>query len=101
MRDNKNQKLLQIVKKYLVIDDEDKDADDLLIEYIEGGKRYLDDIAGCQLDYFSFGLPRSLLLDYCRYARSQALEVFGQNYSGELLKLHMMQFDKEGGSDEN
>ena len=101
MRDNKNQKLLQIVKKYLVIDDEDKDADDLLIEYIEGGKRYLDDIAGHTLDYFSFGLPRSLLLDYCRYARSQALEVFGQNYSGELLKLHMMQFDKEGGSDEN
>lgn len=101
MRDNKNQKLLQIVKKYLVIDDEDKDADDLLIEYIEGGKRYLDDIAGCSLDYFSFGLPRSLLLDYCRYARSQALEVFGQNYSGELLKLNMMQYDKDGGSDEN
>lgn len=99
MRDNRNQKLLQIVKKYLVIDDEDSDTDDLLIEYIEGGKKYLDDIAGCKLDYYSFGLPRSLLLDYCRYARSQALEVFGQNYAGELLKLNLQQYDSYDGGD--
>ncbi len=30
-----------------------------------------------------------LLLDYCRYARSQALEVFEKNFEAELLDLNL------------
>lgn len=91
MRSDQNMSFLQLVKKYLPIDDDSDD--ELLIEYIEDGKAYLDDIAGRKLDYAVHGLPRSLLLDYCRYARSQALEVFDHNFASDLLMLHMSQFD--------
>ena len=69
----------------------------LLSLYIANGKSRLEKIAGCPLD-FSVGLPQSLLLDYCRYADSQALEVYEKNFSGELLSLSL---ESGGDEDEN
>ena len=53
------------------------------------GIKYLDSIAGETLHYTEEGAPRGLLLDYVRYARSNALDEFAGNYQHELLRLQM------------
>lgn len=79
--------LLETVKAYLKITwDSD---DELLTGYIERGKARLNQIAGTELDFDSEGQPRALLLDYVRYANSQALEVFEKNFEAELVELHI------------
>lgn len=74
------------VKEYLRITWADDDA--LIDGYIARGEARLNQIAGTTLDFEAEGLPRSLLLDYCRYANSQALEVFEQNFLADLAELH-------------
>lgn len=81
--------LMDIVKIYLHKTwDLSEDEAALLSLYIQNGKRRLEKIAGVPLD-FSEGLPQALLLDYCRYADAQALEVFEKNFAGELLSLSL------------
>lgn len=81
------EELLNAVKSYLNID---WDEDDTKIEgYINRGTAYLNRIAGKTLDFTVEDLPRQLLLDYCRYANSQALEVFAANFQGELIELNL------------
>lgn len=78
--------ILSEVKSYLQID---WDTDDLaLLSIIKRGERRLNHIAGSELTYEEASEERALLLDYVRYARSQALEVFEKNFSAELLELH-------------
>lgn len=85
--------LKEAIKRYLRIDwNED---DDLIIEYIQNGINHLDGIAGASCDYTIAGRPRSLLFDYCRYARSQALEVFDKNFEADLLSLNLESQSKE------
>ena len=48
---------------------------------------YLDDKAGEELDYTQAGYGRSLLLDYVRYARDGAADVFENNYRHLLLAM--------------
>lgn len=81
------EELLTAVKSYLHITW--TDDDEMLTGFISRGKARLDDIAGTALDYEKEGQPRALLLDYCRYANAQALEVFEKNFSSELLTLHL------------
>ena len=78
--------LLDDVKAYLNVSWEEDD--DLIKGYIQRGQARLNRIAGCELDYSAEGAARSLLFDYCRYANSQALEVFEENFKSELLMLH-------------
>jgi hypothetical protein len=49
--------------------------------------KYLDAVAGEPLDYSAEDKPRELLMDYCRYVRSNALHEFQSNYLPELLSL--------------
>lgn len=84
--------LLEDVKIYLNITWDDENTDKKLEGIIERGKRYLDTIAGEKLDYTAEDKPKELLLDYCRYVRSNALEEFQNNYLHELLSL---QIDEE------
>lgn len=82
--------LLDTVKSYLRITWEDTATDALVTGYINRGMKRLQDIAGASsLDFTIEDLPRALLLDYCRYANSQALEVFEQNFQAELLELNL------------
>jgi hypothetical protein len=80
--------LIESVKNYLditwVLDDA---GDEKLSGIIARGMRYLNKTAGIELDYTTEDKPRELLLDYCRYVRSNALEEFQQNYLAELLSL--------------
>lgn len=84
--------LLKDVRGYLDIAWEDASTDDKLTGIIKRGMKYIDKTAGSECDYTIDEKPKELLLDYCRYARSNALELFQQNYLHELLSL---QIEKE------
>lgn len=83
------EKLLSDVRNYLDITWEDVATDQKLTGIIQRGISYLQDVAGAVLDFEEESTPRSLLFDYCRYARSNALEMFNQNYRGELVMLRI------------
>lgn len=81
--------LLAAVKNYLDITWDDPDGDTKLSGIIARGMRYLDKAAGAELDYTIEDKPRELLMDYCRYVRSNALDEFQRNYLHELLSLQI------------
>lgn len=81
--------LLDEVKNYLDITWTDTQTDIKLTGIIERGKKYLNRIAGKELDFATEDKPKELLLDYCRYVRSNAIEMFQQNYLHELLSLQI------------
>lgn len=84
-------KLLLDVKNYLDITWEDEAGDLKLSGIIARGIKYINNVAGAELDYSKEDKPRELLYDYCRYVRSNALEMFQQNYLHELLSLQISQ----------
>lgn len=79
--------LLQDVKGYLDITWSDPATDAKVSELIAGGMAYLDNKLGAAADYTAPGYPRTLLLDYVRYARDAALDVFEANYLHLLLAM--------------
>ena len=81
--------LLASVKNYLGITWEDTAGDEKLSGIITRGKKYLNRIAGRELDYTAEDQPRELLFEYCRYVRSNALEQFQINFRHELLSLQI------------
>lgn len=81
--------LLSDVRNYLDVTWEDESTDKKLVGIIERGKKYLDHAAGTVLDYEVEDKPKELLLDYCRYVRSGALEEFQNNFLSELLTLQI------------
>ncbi|OAA94088.1 MULTISPECIES: hypothetical protein [Clostridium] len=90
------EKLLSEVKSYLHITWKDDNTDNNLKGFISRGMARLQDIAGVpSLDFITHDQPKSLLLDYCRYANSQALEMFEKNFESELLDLHLQYQLKE------
>ena len=99
--------LLSYVKDYLKISWNDEKTDKILTGMIKRGMTHLNDIAGVSLNFIEDDTPKSLLLDYVRYANSQALEVFDTNFQSELISLHyskqaeLIQLDEEGANNEN
>lgn len=87
--------LLEDVRLYLDITWEDVDTDKKLTGIIERGIKYIDRLAGAALDYTVEDKPKELLLDYCRYVRSNALSEFMNNYLSEILTLQMYQEVKD------
>lgn len=84
------EQLLPQVKTYLHITWQDENTDNNLRGFINRGMARLTEIAGVpSLDFTAEDQPKMLLLDYCRYANSQALEMFEKNFSSELLSLHI------------
>ncbi len=81
--------LLPEVKNYLDITWDDEATNRKIRGIIERGKKYLNKVAGKELDFEAEDKPKELLLDYCRYVRSNAFEMFQQNYLHELLSLQM------------
>ncbi len=72
--------LLEDLKNYLNITWTDQATDLRVRALAENGMAYLDLKRGAPADYHVPGLPRSLLMDYVRYARDEALDVFEYNY---------------------
>lgn len=83
--------LLIAVRNYLDITWVDPAGDTKLSGIIARGIKYIDNIAGTEMDYTIEDKPRELLFDYCRYARSNALSEFQGNYLHELLSLQISQ----------
>ena len=81
--------LLDAVRNYLDITWTDADGDTKLTGIISRGIKYIDSVAGTELDYTIEDKPRELLFDYCRYVRSNALDEFQTNYLPELLTLQI------------
>ncbi|MCO1599758.1 hypothetical protein [Desulfosporosinus nitroreducens] len=81
--------LLEAVRNYLDITWTDPAGDEKLSGIIARGIKYIDGIAGSAMDYSLEDKPRELLFDYCRYARSNALDQFQKNYLHELLSLQL------------
>ncbi len=79
--------LLHDIKVYLNITWEDDATDARIRGLIEDGMAYLDDKLGEPGNYTSTGLPRTLLKDYVRYARDDALDVFENNYQSLILAM--------------
>lgn len=79
--------LLGDVKNYLDVTWEDGDTDRKLSGLIALGTAYLDDKAGAEQDYARDGYGRALLLEYVRYARDGAMDVFENNYRHMLLAM--------------
>lgn len=83
--------LLGDVKSYVNITWQDDETDKKVTGMIKRGMARLKNIAGVPaLDFESEDLPKTLLLDYCRYANSHALEMFETNFQSELVSLHFM-----------
>ena len=93
--------LLDDVKNYLDITYEDLESDIKLSGIIARGMKYLNTVAGAELDYTVEDKPRELLFDYCRYVRSNALDEFAINYQHELLSLQIQQEVKTYAEAEN
>lgn len=83
--------LMIAVKNYLDITWHDTASDNKISGIITRGKKYIDKVAGAELDYTVEDKPRELLFDYCRYVRSNALNEFAINYQHELLSLQISQ----------
>jgi len=83
--------LLEAIRNYLDITWDDVGGDLKLTGIISRGMKYLDSVAGTELDYTIEDKPRELLMDYCRYVRSNALSEFQANYLPELLSLQIRQ----------
>lgn len=83
--------LLEAVRDYLDITWIDPAGDIKLSGIIARGMKYIDGVAGAAMDYSIEDKPRELLMDYCRYVRSNALNEFQQNYLHELLTLQISQ----------
>lgn len=79
--------LLSDVKNYLNITWEDEATDTKVSGLIASGMMYLNLKYGEEADYTADGMPRTLLMEYVRYARDSALDVFETNYQSLLLGM--------------
>lgn len=77
--------LLADVKNYINITWDDEATDAKINGLIASAAAYLDGKLGGQPDYEADGMPRTLLLEYVRYARDSALDVFESNYLALIL----------------
>lgn len=79
--------LLNDVKNYLGITWEDEATDHKISGLIASGMVYINDKYGEEADYTEDGMPRTLLMEYVRYSRDSALDVFENNYLSLLLGM--------------
>jgi len=79
--------LLADVKNDLNITWNDQATDEKICGLIAAASVYLDGKGGAVLDYEADGLPRTLLMEFVRYARDEALDVFENNYMALLLAM--------------
>lgn len=87
MSDESRPSLLDDVKNYLDITWSDTETDRKIFGFIASGATYLNDKAGTELDYTQAGYGRTLLMEYVRYARDGAMDVFENNYRHLILAM--------------
>jgi hypothetical protein len=88
--------LLPDVKNYLDVTWEDEAGDRKIARLIEAGVSYLCRKAGSDIDISGDRDAYMLLVDYVRYARSNALDLFEQAYIHEICALREKYETKNG-----
>lgn len=86
-RDKLPEGLLDDVKNYLNITWSDEATDRKVSGLIAAGMVYLNGKYGEEADYTADGEPRTLLMEYVRYGRDSALDVFENNYQALILDM--------------
>lgn len=86
-RDSLPEGLLADVENYLNITWSDEATDSKISGLITSGMVYLNLKYGEEADYTADGMPRTLLMEYVRYARDSALDVFENNYQALILGM--------------
>ena len=84
-RNSISPQLLNDVKNYINITWSDEATDEKICGLIASGSAYLDLKIGGSPDYEEDGMPRTLLLEWVRYAWSEALDVFEANFLPLIL----------------
>ncbi|MEY8386685.1 hypothetical protein AALC17_05195 [Oscillospiraceae bacterium 38-13] len=79
--------LLEDVRAQLDITWTDEATDRKIAEAIYAGMDYLDGKAGERMDYLWPGPGRTLLMEFVRYYRDGALDVFENNYRHLILSM--------------
>lgn len=79
--------ILAYIKNRLDITWDDDATDQKMTGIIEEGMDYLNKKLGEAADYTAANAPRRLLVEYCRYARDEALDVFENNYLALILGM--------------
>lgn len=79
--------LLPDIKNYLDITWSDDMTDAKIWGMAQSGIAYLNSKAGEPMEYTQPGFARSLLMDYVRYARDGALDIFETNYMSLILAM--------------
>lgn len=79
--------LLADVENYLNITWDDETTDNKIRGFIAAAMAYLNEKGGSVLDYDADGLPRTLMMEYVRYARDEALDVLENNYMALILSM--------------
>lgn len=85
MWDAQREKLLPDIKNYLDITWADEALDNKIWNMAVAGMIYLDSKISTAQDYTQPGLARALLMDYVRYTRDDAADIFENNYLHLLL----------------
>lgn len=86
-RNNLPAGLLSDIENYLNITWSDEETDKKISGLIASGMVYLNGKYGESADYTQDGWPRTLIMEYVRYARDSALDVFENNYQAQLLGM--------------
>lgn len=81
------ERLTADVKNFLDITWEDPATDKKAAGWTRAGITYLNGKAGQELEYPFGGDDWTLLMEYARYARDAALDVFENNYRSLILAL--------------
>ena len=89
--------LLPDIKNYLDLTWADDKMDAKIWDIATGGMAYLNGKIGDEQDYTLPGLARSLLLDYIRYARDGAADIFENNYRQLTPKVTLRYEEKRLG----
>lgn len=81
--------LMLDVKAELGITWNDCITDRKIVNYLKDGMSYINGKYGGKADYLSHGLPRTLLFEYVRYRRDNALDVFENNFTAEITSMQI------------
>lgn len=84
---DQEQRLFAEVKSYLNITWSDPDTDAKVRIWIQSGIAYLNEKRGGWTDYTVPSTSKTLLLEYARYMRDSALDVFENNYRSMILSM--------------
>ena len=90
-----NDVLLKEVKDYLKITWNDEVTNSNITKFILQGIETINGLVGVDIDYDKDLESRSLLKDYCRYARHYSLEYFEDNFQKTILRLQINYAVKE------